>query len=152
MVREELIEALRVSLRKGESLRQGIESLYNAGYEKEDVDQAVQALKTQPIIQPIQPKPIPKPAQPIQKPVLKKVLPLKPIKVPQRVSAYEQPKKIQPIQKPVPQKIQTPPQTGQQNKSTIIVLVIVLFVLLGILVTLFLFKAEIIDFLNRLLG
>ena len=126
MVREDILGGLKSALSKGESLRQAMMSFYNAGYKKEDIEAAARALQqqkaTEQFQQPMLQKQVQQ-AQP-QKPVQKTVQP--PI---QMVSAYEQPK-----------------PTG---KGAVIVLIVALLFLLGILVSLFLFRTEIVEFFNK---
>ena len=66
MVREDILGGLKTALRRGESLRQAMITLHNAGYEKEEIEQAAKSLHVLPTpVQPQQPgKQIPK-----QKPI-----------------------------------------------------------------------------------
>jgi hypothetical protein len=89
MVREEILEGLKVALAKGESLERAMASFFNAGYTKGDIEEAAAALynsnfvqqpqqqtrqqaPSQPVSQylppPIQP-PLQQPIQPVQQPV-----------------------------------------------------------------------------------
>jgi len=47
MTSEEIVEGLKSGLAKGESLREAMMSFYNAGYKKEDIEQAARILQTQ---------------------------------------------------------------------------------------------------------
>jgi len=149
MVKEDIFEGLKVALSKGESLKRAMMSLFNAGYPKEDIEEAARYLlqmqqsSNQP--QPSQqvstqpqypPQAQPKKAQPVAKPVQqqppqtpsKTQQPLKPPqKTAQKVSAYEEkPKSIGIV------------VTG--------VLILLLILLLGSLVAIFLFKDELAEF------
>jgi len=133
MVREDILGGLRTALARGQTLRQSMMSFYNAGYIKEEIEEAAKALQVE-RNQPLQPQfaqgpsegaPIfqrtdstekdsneepkeqlsqtAKPVQPIQ--------PAKPQTI-QKVSAYGPPAQPQPVQQPVQQQIQ--PQTIQK--------------------------------------
>ncbi|MBI2044510.1 hypothetical protein HYT23_00475 [Candidatus Pacearchaeota archaeon] len=61
MVREDILGGLRLALSKGESLQNAMQSFYNSGYPKEEIEEAARALHKQAIQQP--------PRQPFQQPV-----------------------------------------------------------------------------------
>ncbi len=88
MVNEEILGGLKLALSKGESLKQAMMSFYNAGYKKEEIEEAAKALQGQKIekepVQPVQQEKLKK-----QKPV-KKVLQTKSTKTIPRVSNYGQ--------------------------------------------------------------
>jgi hypothetical protein len=75
MVKEEIIEGLKYAVAKGETLPEAMMSFYNAGYSKQDIEEAARALQAPQLLQ----------TQPIQQPSQR-------VKVPkaQRVSAYEE--------------------------------------------------------------
>ncbi len=159
MINPEILGGLKSAMLRGESVKQAMISFYNAGYKKQDIEDSAKTLLQlqQPVQQPVQqaqpvnekyPKYIP--AKPVQQPV----------KISQKVSNYgiprtkKQPKKIIQKPKPVsqPQKVSnygTPP-TKPKGKIAILILVFLLLFLLGILVSVFFFKEELIDFFNKL--
>lgn len=125
MVKEEILEGLKYAVAKGEPLAEAMMSFYNAGYLKEDVEEAARALQapqlpqTQQFIQPGQQQ-----AQPGQLQA--------PVRVVQRVSEYRE-----------------RPKTA--GKALIIILVFFLISLLGILVAVFLFRDELAELLGGIL-
>ncbi len=79
MVKEEIVEGLKYAVAKGEDLPKAMMSFYNAGYSKEDIEEAARALQAPQLPQIQQPE---QPSQRAKVPV-----------VSQRVSAYgEKPK------------------------------------------------------------
>lgn len=144
MVRQDIFAGLRAALEKGEQLNQAMISFYNAGYKKEEIEEAARALQAgQPVL--MQPQVQPQVQQPGQLP--------------------QQPGQPQPIQPqmqhgmPMPMYPQVQLQPGQTpqfvsgygkqkkpGKGLIIVLVVVLLLLIGILTTIFLFKDAIMGF------
>ncbi len=174
-----VFEGLKEALRKGESLKQAMMSFYNAGYVKEQIEQAARALQMeqrgQPLpIQQIQSK-TPEFQKKVKKPPQKKIMQPLPSPV-QRVSGYgndinrngESIKKIkQGINSAINQlnriefpngEHKTPAVTSQKvsdygikpkRKKIIIILAIFLVVLLGILGTIFLFKDSILNFFDN---
>ena len=130
MVKEEILEGLKYAVAKGETLPKAMMSFYNAGYSKQDIEEAARVLQipqlpqTQQITQPTQ-----QPSQlQVQQP---SQMPQAPI-VSQRVSAYEE-----------------KPKT--MGKALIFTLVFFLIVLLGILVAVFLFRDELSELLGNIL-
>ena len=133
MVKEEILAGLKYAIAKGEPLAEAMMSFYNAGYLKKDVEEAARALQisqlpqTQPLQQPTQPV-----KQPLQQQVQLKQIPRAPVRVIQRVSEYKERPKI-------------------LGKAIIIMLVLFLVFLLGILVTVFLFREELANFIGNIL-
>jgi len=129
MVKEEILEGLKYAIAKEESLPEAMMSFYNAGYLKEDVEEAARVLQapqlpqtqqfTQPGQQPLQQA---QPGQPLQTPV----------RVVQRVSEYRE-----------------RPKAG--GKTLILMLVFFLIALLGVLVAVFLFRDELAELLGGIL-
>ncbi len=177
MVNEEILGGLKLALSKRESLKQAMMSFYNAGYKKEEIEEAARALQEQKIEK--------EPIQPVKKTKLKKQKPAqkvpqtKPSKTIQRVSSYEKEppapgireglrgaiKQLEKIDvslktkpKVIKQKLIKKPQKiftyGEKpkpkGKLITLILVFSLLFLLGILVAIFLFKQEIVEFLNSL--
>ncbi len=175
MVKEDILGGLRVALEKGNSLQQAMQSFYNSGYKKEDIEEAAREIQRRIYArqhpQPMQPqssthpkKPLSSPQQkplvtpqikkPIHPPVQKNIPPAKP--APQQINEPTQ-NPQQPAQKPV-QTFQQPKQSisyyGQEKKSidfVTIILIITLLILLGVLAGVFLFKDSIVSFLNKIL-
>jgi len=48
MVNEQIVEGLRLALSRGYTLEQAMMSFFNAGYKKEDIEEAARALSTHP--------------------------------------------------------------------------------------------------------
>ena len=46
MVREDILGGLRVALSKGHSLQNAMQSFYNSGYKKEDIEEAARYLQS----------------------------------------------------------------------------------------------------------
>jgi hypothetical protein len=144
MVKEEIVAGLKYAVAKGDSLPKAMMSFYNAGYSKQDIEEAARALQipqlpqtqTQPIKQPAKPS-----AQPIKKPIRQAYASSQPSQyyqpapapvVIQRVSAYEK-----------------RPRSG--GSVLMILLVFLLVVLFGILIAVFLFRDQLADFLGNIL-
>lgn len=148
MVKEDILRGLQVALSKGESLEQAMYTFYNAGYSKEDVEEAAQALQTaisqqQPIIQSltktnqqVQPTPQQKSAEQIRRVQFKsqQVKPELP-KVVQNVSGYEE---------------QKPEKKINLRTIMIIILSVVLVLLFGALISVFIFREGLLSSLNNL--
>ena len=145
-MREDILEGLKIAVSKGESLQQAMQSFFNAGYKKEEIEEAARALQMfqagQPIpqtTQPIKPKQSApqQTSQPIQK--LGRFQELKQ-KLIQKISDKKQ--TPQQFQKPQPHKLQ---EKEKPQKLLIILLGLVLFVLLAALIGVFLFKDQIVN-------
>ncbi|MCX6749808.1 MAG: hypothetical protein NTW17_03670 [Candidatus Pacearchaeota archaeon] len=138
MVKEEIIEGLRIAVSKGESLEKAMTSFYNAGYKKEEIEQAAAAMvqvpsfaqSAQQISQPMQfqqknimPQPVSGQSRPlIQQP---------PAAVAQNVSDYGK-------------------KPSRKGLAITIVLFIMLLLLLGVLAAVILFKTELSNFFGSL--
>ncbi|MEK6830262.1 MAG: hypothetical protein AABY15_09165 [Nanoarchaeota archaeon] len=166
MVREDIIGILRTALQRGKNLQQTIQSLYNSGYAKNEVDEAVQAINMyglqQPVQQPspIQKQPVQQPKQPAtqgQTPQIASYYPASQTQQPLKF-APQQPQFYQPQQFPQPQFTQYPQivsnygQNPRPKTGTLIIIIMaaMLLVLIGILVVVFMFKPEITNFINNL--
>ena len=169
MVRDDIFGMLKTALQRGKNLQQTAQSLYNSGYPKNEVDEAVQAINTygfqQPVSQSVLPqKPIPPIKQPVQTGQTQQIVSAYPS------IQYQQPPVVQ-YQQPIPpqfyyqpqpiypQQFQPSPQIvsnyGQEikppkGKIMIIIMIAMLVVLIGILVAVFLFKDELTSFINNL--
>lgn len=124
MVKEEIFEGLKVALSKGEPLQRAMMSFFNAGYSKEEIEEAARYLQiSQAPVQPqYQQQAQPRTAQPSQKPFKQPV---------QKVSAYEE----------------KPRSTGVVITG---ILIFLLILLLGVLVAVFLFKDELAAFFGNI--
>jgi len=129
MPKEKILEGLKYAIARGESLPKAMMSFYNAGYLKQDIEEAARALQTPQL-------PQTQFAQPTQKPTKQQAqqpsqMPQAPV-VSQKVSAYgEKPKTM--------------------GKALIFILVFFLILLLGILVAVFLFRDELSELLGGIL-
>lgn len=204
MVNEEIFQGLKIALFKKQSLKDAMESFYNAGYEKNEIEEAAKSLqmqefqqnlnkdleqksttktffkKTKPIEpekQKIQEESLPSKNIPpsvssfnqelkpflIQKDFQPKVIQIgvKPkffkslpkLESTQKISKYETPKSLEISKEKVIQKVSKYEKTIERPKKDImaIVLIIMLLLLVGILVAVFLFKTEIIEFFSNYL-
>ncbi len=156
---EEILGGLRLALSRGESLRQAMMSFYNAGYKKEEIEEAAKVAQNA-NIQPQVQKPSPK--QVTEKAPTGKVK-----KSAQKVSSYGEPEPQQPIDLAIEQlqKLKTSPgQPSAQapiisqkvsgygkkpkpaGKLIISLLIFFLLFLVGALIAVFFFKDELINF------
>lgn len=151
MVREDILRGIQVAISRGESLEQAMYSFYNAGYSKKDVEEAAQALRTamaeqQPVIQSLD-----KTSQ-ISKPIPEK----KPIKETPKNQPTAPPQQIQQIQEPkVVQNASSYEQLKPKKKFgpriiMIIILSIILLILLGSLISIFIFRESLLSFFNNI--
>ena len=164
MVRADILGMLKTALQRGKNLQQTAQSLYNSGYPKNEVDEAVQAINTygfqQPATQPVLPqKPIPPPKQPAPQGQTQQIVSSYPYpQFQQPVPLYQPPQFYQPPpffpqQFPqFPQIVSNYEQNAkpQKGKILIIIMIAMLVVLFGILVAVFLFKEELTTFINNL--
>jgi len=171
MVREDILGGLRTALARGQSLRQAMMSFYNAGYIKQEIEEAARAVQAE-ISNPTQQQFIPGPTAPIfqrtnimeldpnEKP--KEVFsqtatfvqqPVQPQTI-QKVSAYGPPVQPQAIVQQQVQPIAQPQAIVQQpsivakprGKAIIFILLALLLILIGGLIAVFFFKGEILSF------
>ena len=177
MVNEEILGALNSALARGESLKKAMMTLYNAGYKKEEISEASRSVQqVAPATQPKTPQQpaTQQPKQPLQQPTTQQPIDAQML-APSKELAPKGEQPQQPIQQQIPpqqaQPQQVPPQQAQQQtpgaqtpqrvsgygqppkpagKTIIIILGFLLLLLVGILVTIFLFKEELINFFNNL--
>lgn len=121
---EEIVDGLKYAVSKGEPLEKAMMSFFNAGYPKEEIEQAARSLNL------VQAQAAP--GQPTQQTQQEGTGGQQQGPV-QRVSAYGK-------------------KPSQSGKVITMILGFVLILLLGILVSVFLFRQEISDFLTNLLG
>ncbi len=142
-MREDILGGLRLALIRGETLKKAMMTLYNSGYKKNDIEKAAVALQqmtSQKVV--IQEQPAIE--KPVKKVVPKKIQQSTPY---QEVSNYGDKKKYS---QPTPyQRVSNYGTPKRFNKIMIILLIFLLIALLGILVSIFLFKTELIEFFNN---
>ena len=121
-MKEELVEGIRQAIARGESIEKAMTTFYNAGYLKEEIEEAAAASQAPGFFQP---------GQQMQQPAGIKPQPLVPPRVVQHISAYGE---------------KQPP--SKRGLAITIILVIALLLLLGILAAVILFKDEISNLLS----
>ena len=157
MAREDILGGLSSALARGQSLKQAMMSFYNAGYVKEEIEEAARALSSGITQQPQQVVP----QQPIQVQQSQQPIQQSPMKISQqtiqKISSYgiQTPQQIitqQPFlqkQLPVVQNVSSYEQPQKPKvKTAIFVLVFLLMLLFGALATVFFFKDEILSFFS----
>ncbi|MDP3987511.1 MAG: hypothetical protein Q8P81_04780 [Nanoarchaeota archaeon] len=146
MPKEDIIEGLRSALSKGETLDSAMMSFFNAGYPREEIEEAARFMQAPQIpsgVQQPQPSTQPTPTQPVQG---------QPTPVTSGNQGYQQINQISPSPMPAPaQKVSAYGTPKSSGKGITIALVLILLVLLGILVSVFLFREQLANFLNELL-
>ncbi len=116
---EEILEGLKSSVARGESLYQAMMSFYNAGYPKEEIESAARMMQSSFARNRITPE------QKIQEnPELQ-------LKTIQKVSNYGEEK-------------------TQKEKITMMILFVLLFLMIGVLISIFIFRNKISEFLGSL--
>ena len=125
MVKEEIVEGLRLAVSKREPLEKAMASFYNAGYSKEDIEEAARILQAQQFQQ----SPYSSPQQSNFKPLVQPSI--KGSGVVQRVSEYGK-------------------RPSEKGATITIILFILLLLLFGILAAVIFFKDELSGFFNNL--
>ena len=129
VINEDILGALKFSIKRGESLDSVAQTLINAGYPRDEVQEAVNAVGTiEPPTESEQPVVYQKPLE-VQK---------SPEKVPQRVSSYDE------VYQRVTQN-KNKQNVKSSSKFLIITLILILAILLGSLIAAFIFKEQIIS-------
>jgi len=141
---EDIFGSLKWAVARGQSLQEAMMSLFNAGYPKQEIEEAARALQSGQISQ--QPNPIQQTSQPQQ---------TQQSTSPQQYSqpVYKQfiQKIDQTIQPKTPQKVsEYTPQQPTKKKFFVVLLIIILIILLGMLIATFLFKNQIADILGNM--
>ena len=163
MVREDIVGMMKIAIQRGQNIQQTAQSLVNSGYPKNDVDEAVQVMNTytfQPAVGQLVSlqKQIPPPKFVAPKGPTPQVASYYPNPNPQlQKSGYPPPSSqsyYQPQQFFPPEIVQRvssyEPPKAETGKLITIIMVVMLAILLGILVTVFLFKPELTSFFNNL--
>ena len=168
MIRADIFGGLKLAVTKGETLKQAMISFYNAGYKKEEIEEAAKAVKQGfQTVMPQQPKPVAPVSKksPAQIGALQRVSSYgQPVQMPDHSiykirrgidSAIEELKRIEMpnkviVKKPV-QKVSSYNQSASIKSKIILGLLIFIGIfLLGALASVFIFKSEIINFLDNL--
>lgn len=140
MAKEDLVEGLRLAVSKGESLKSAMMSFYNAGYAREDIEDAARTLQAPQFAQLSQTKPVQ-----VQKPTGQKIPPVQ-----------QQNQKFQSLTPSNIQKVSNYDKvSGSGNgpsKAPIIFLIVILFLLFGALIGIFLFRSQLTSLFNNLIG
>ena len=145
MVKEELIEGLKLAVSKGEPLEHAMATFYNSGYKKEDIEEAAASMGQQFYSPPYsaysgtaaasQPKPVQQ-QQPFSPQGSISQQPVNPLiqqpQIVQRVSNYGNQAR----------------KTRRSSTVITVILVIMLFLLLAVLAALFIFRSQISSLLN----
>jgi len=159
MVNEDILGGLISALSRGESLKRAMISLYNAGYKKEEIEEAARKLQNV-SAQPQQEwRPQPIWAMRNKKPEPKKTLPMF-RKIKRKKHQIQEPQqKEQPQEKPKEVSQPKPKQTVSKyekkedgGKLITIILVTLLLIFVGLLATVVIFREEVIEMFSNLLG
>jgi hypothetical protein len=146
MVRGDIIGGLKIALSRGDSLQKAMQSFYNAGYKKEDIEEAARTLNAEGFrpqvvsrTPRVKAKPSTKPEHPGYQPPIKTT----PSPVLQRPATTST----------IPQR-QTVSSYGEKKGIDVItiILIAILIILIGVLIGVFLFKQDLIEFLNKVFG
>ena len=157
MVNQEIVEGLRTALSRGYSLESAMMSFFNAGYKKQEIEEAARALYTHPS-HPLShpgkaiPEHIKKPLTPEVKPVSeekikKPIKPLKP-KEPEKPGILKKTEEPEKVSKSEISKYEE--KTKPKGKLITIFLIILLILLISGLIAIFIFKEQLADFFSKL--
>ncbi len=130
----DLIEGIRLALSKGYTLEQAMMSFYNAGYPKEDIEEAARILLYHPS------HPLSHPEKPVPEDFKKPAKALPPSK-PGKLLEEEEKQKISKYEEPA---------SKTKNNILIIFLIFLLFLIFGTLAGIIIFKNELINFFANL--
>jgi len=149
MVKQDILGGLFSAVSRGIDLKNAMQSLYNAGYEKEEIEEAAIIIQK---------------GQFTQDPITQKIIPI----VEKLVEEKKEEPKKEPIQEIIPivekQKIpiKNKPATKKvsdydhivenNDRKIIAVLIVILIFLIGVLLATIIFKPEIISFINEFLN
>jgi hypothetical protein len=143
---EEILGGLKSALERGESLQKAMMTFFNAGYKREEIEEAARSL-TKPVVETKPQMPVVPEKKSIISPEPSKKISV-PEQVPQKISAYGQQIPAQQVSMPVP-KASNYGQKSSKEKVMIIILISSLVFLICLLITIFLFKQQLIDFFSR---
>ena len=147
MVREDIIGGLKVAISRGNTLQQAMQSFYNAGYNKDEIDEAARFVMTnQPSTGMIS---SPTPTQQ-NSPPPKSIVPqnqntqTQTISPPETVTPNTQ-QKISNYPTNLPRDSTKKPKKSGAKIAMIILLILILFLLIGSVVAIFFFKEQILS-------
>lgn len=144
MIKQEIVEGLRVALSRGYTLEKAMMSFYNAGYKKEDIEESARALYSHPS------QPLSHPHKEIPQELKKPIEQAKPLKsITEAVEKTE--KKVESKSAEI-QKVSKYEESAKPKKGRLvtILLVILLMILIGGLIGIILFKDQLIRFFTSL--
>ncbi|MBU4069684.1 MAG: hypothetical protein KJ646_01770 [Nanoarchaeota archaeon] len=136
-IKEEILGGLKLALSKGESLKQAMMSFYNAGYKKQDIEDAARTLHMQE-----HPSLLQKPIEVFKQKFFTK----KPGQIPGLIVNPQTMQKTQNISDYQQQSVKP------KGKIILFLLIFILLVLIGALTSLFIFKSEVVSFINAFLA
>jgi len=152
MVNRDIVEGLRNALSRGNTLEQAMMSFFNAGYKKEEIEEAARALHehpSQPLSHPQKPTP-----EEIKKPVVKSLSPELHPKPQAKPPEISKPSEVKPEEKPkTPEKqVVSKYEEKIETKGKLITILLLasLFVLILLFIGAFIFKDELVNFFNNL--
>lgn len=147
-MKDEILGGLKSAMSRGDSLQQAMQSFYNAGYDKKDIEEAARALHSQLHQEQI------KKTQETQEPLKQVKKSQEPVKVQQPISSKTQ-KQVMPPQKTI-QKVSDYDSVNQKEKNPrkkmIIFIASLLTILLVILAGIFFFRENLLGLFNRFFG
>ncbi|MBI3623940.1 hypothetical protein HY212_07730 [Candidatus Pacearchaeota archaeon] len=154
MVREDILGGLKIALSKGQSLENAMQSFYNAGYKKEEIEDAARALYSSMSQQSYQPMQSKTQESMPEKKQSKDEVNMQPslVKVPQIPITPVSPPPISQRQLQSQQIVSGYGPPKKRIDFVTILLVIILLLLLGVLGGVFFFKPQIVAFLNKFLA
>src|SRR3989339_164349 len=127
MVKQDILGGLFSAVSRGIDLKNAMQSLYNAGYEKEEIEEAAKIIQK---------------GQFTQDPITQEIIPI-----------VEKQKTQIKSNKPTTKKVSDYDHTFENNDRKIIaVLIVILIFLIGVLLATIIFKPEIISFINEFLN
>jgi uncharacterized surface anchored protein len=139
VVKDDILGGLKSALERGESLKRAMNTLFNSGYEKAEIEEAARALSSQPPIQPIVSTP-----EKISKISEAPSFSSKPIKEKKEKKPFTLFNNL--FRKKSPETIQKVSSYGENgDRKLIIILVISLILLVASLLLIFIFKQQLID-------
>src|SRR3989339_15672 len=145
MVKQDILGGLFSAVSRGIDLKNAMQSLYNAGYEKEEIEEAAKIIQKGQFTQdPITQKIIP---------IFEKLVEEKKEPIQDIIPIVEKQKTQIKSNKPTTKKVSDYDHTFENNDRKIIaVLIVILIFLIGVLLATIIFKPEIISFINEFLN
>ena len=155
VVVNDLLEGLKIAISRGNSMQEAMQSFYNAGYKKEDVEQAAryfQGMNPQVgIQQQTQSTPQNTNIQPAPQNPPQQSAPSQPRQVVSNYSS-DNPQQIQAPKQSI-QTVSNYSQKSENPQNTLIIILVILLVILGTAIAgIFFFKDAIVQYLNGVVG